>query len=78
MPSLGSDRVAAPTTILSAIGSYSSLWSASLIHLLRCSALASFSTRTLGFGTYLSHAHDPYDSRIARICFFGKGLSRSV
>ena len=73
MTSLSSDEVAAPTAILFAVGLDSSLWSSSLMYLLRCPALTS-----LGFDTCLSHAYEPNDNNIARICFFMKDLSGLV
>ena len=46
MTGLGSDGVVALAAILSAAGRDSSMWSASLIYLLRCLALTSFSTKS--------------------------------
>ena len=71
MTGLGSNEVVAPAAILSAVSPESSMWSASLIYLMRCPG---FLPRTLSFGTYQSHAHDPCDNRMARICFFGNDL----
>ena len=78
MAGLDSDETAASAMVLSVACLDSTPWSSSLIYLLRCPALISFSIRTLGFGTCRFHAHDLYDNCTARICFFGRDPSGSV
>ena len=74
MAGLDFDGTAALVVIISAACLDSTPWLGSMIYLLRCH----FPRRTLGFGIYWSHAHDLYDNRTARVCFFGRQQSRSV
>ena len=78
MVGLDSGEAAAPAVILYAACHDSTPWSISLIYLLRCPTLISFSIKNFRLCQLSVSCHDLNDNCTARICFFGRDPFESV